>query len=482
MLLKLGAVLLLLVLYHVGSLFSRLVFVYTIQQGTTKFCFRFVFALSTYAFILLLLDASQVSERIKSNFSIQTLRCVLAVDLVLIALFCPFLVVRSLLPNVRLYYFFLVLLACGLVKMLFGASVAAWSWTLSSTQGIPTLFSWDVVSVAVSTTGVVVVGLLSGYAAVTTPLAFVEPLFEHGSGDQARLAVGVLAKRQKHLLELWMLKRQQIARAYGAVSRADGGRDGSNRGSIAAGRRMWNWVANSIYSSVRASGADIAAMETESDGIRAVSMAVFLQMSEMDTLVRSAGSGETWRRRFNALFGLILFTHALVKFLSTVISLLRWGVLAAENAAPHREDTATKVMNFLEAYGLATPHGDGAEQRVVWVSIALNAWMIASAIRGFFLLVFRLTTHIAFISLDTTVTILTAGMGAFFVGQLVLLRLTPSLERESVLYTALREQLPQHGAYCHLNDLVFVVAAALVAMMRRCMFSSSATALCAAAD
>nr|CCC91916.1 conserved hypothetical protein [Trypanosoma congolense IL3000] len=475
MLLKLGAPLLLLWLYHIGSLFSRLVFVHTIEQGSRKICFCLVFALSTYTFILLLADATRFSERVRSDFSTQVFGVALVVNIILVTVLCPLLIARSLFSNVQLHHFLLmVAVLCVVTKVAFGASVIPLHWTFATFQ--------DALTVVISVCGVIAVGLLSGYAAITTPLAFLKPLIDRQSGEHARIALSTLAKRQRHLLGLWISKRRQIAQAYSAASRTIGGSGSEGVRVTDTGRRVWNWITKSIRSTINAGSADIATLEAESNGIQAVSMAVFLQTSELDSLVRSADSGSTWRGWTNALLGLVLMVHTLLKLSFTIISLLRWCVFASDSHKAGREDAATKVMNFLESYGLATAHDDGAEQRVVWVSVALNAWMITTSIRGFFLTVFRLMTRTAFLSLDTTVIILTTGMGAFFIGQMVLLRLTPTLEREGILYGTLREHLPQHTEYCHLNDLVFVGTSFLVAAAQWCIMTPAAAVLSSTAD
>ncbi|KEG06551.1 hypothetical protein DQ04_13381010 [Trypanosoma grayi] len=475
----LAGVLLFLVLCYLGNLFGRLVFVYAIERTTTQLCFVSIFALSTFIFIVGLLDASKMGSLYFSmGFCTHALRLAIVADIVIISVLCPLGILWSFLRSLRLRHFLPLLVGCSLLVVVFGVRapllVLVRRLPGFGVQGDVARISWDAATTGVALLGVLAVGVLSGYAAVTTPAAFIRPLVVKGSGEGARAALGVLAKRQRHLLSLWISKQRHIAEAWGAAAPSVGG----------GKPRVWNWVTKSLRSTVgggglRRGGDDVAKLKAECNGIQAVSMAVFLEMSEMDSLVRSAESGATWRGWADALLGVLLLFHTVLKLVFTIISLLRWGMSSADNptASPLPEDTATRVVNFLETYGLATPHSEGAEQRIVWVSLVLNAWMIMCSIRGFLLTVFRLVmTYTTFLSVDTTVLGLTAGMGAYFVGQMLLLHLSPQLESQSVLFVVRQEQLPMNEMYRHLNDLVFVISSIITVFVVQC-FGSPTTAM-----
>ncbi|EAN89854.1 hypothetical protein C3747_15g402 [Trypanosoma cruzi] len=469
------ALLLFILLCYLGILFGRLVFVYTIERRTTHFCFVVIFALSTLIFSLVLLDASKLGVLIFSvSFSTQALRLALVADLAVISVLCPFCIACLLLHNLHFRRGYLLLICCGLFVLICRDRVLLVEWIRRLSRfSLPwdsAMTVWNAVTTGTALMGVLAVGVLSGYAAVTTPAAFLRPLVVKDSGERARAALGVLAKRQRHLLLLWVKKQCQIAETW---------RGGAPLTSSAdSGGRVWSWMAKSVRGrALVEKGDDIVRLRAENDGIQAVSMAVFLQMSEMDSLVRSAESGATWRGWVNALLGVVLLLHAFLKLLFTTIN-LRWFVFPVSSAPPLSEDTATRVVRLFETYGLATPTGGESDQRIVWVSVFLNAWMIVNSVRGLLLTVFRLvTTYTTFLSVDTTVLGLTVGMGVYFVGQLLLLRLSPTVESESALSTVLEEQLPRSDMYCHLNDLVFVMTSIVTLVAQRCMVPLQAATL-----
>ncbi|KAH9599994.1 Abscisic acid G-protein coupled receptor-like domain [Trypanosoma melophagium] len=467
-------VLLFLGLCYIGTLFGRLVFVYAIERPTTQFCFVVIFALSTFIFTLVLLDASKIASSIFSTgFITHALRYAIIADLTAISLLCPFCILRLLLQNLHLRRFMVLLGTFSILLYLFGSWVPPLRW-LRGLLGFgfhlsPAHTLWDAVSTTVALVGILAVGVLSGYAAVTTPVAFIRPLIVRDSGGGARVALGVLAKRQRHLLSLWTSKQTQIAQAWSTrVPSA------SARGSATL---VWGWVAKSLRSGTgdgnsRWNSENVAKLKAESDGIQAVSTAVFLEMNEMDSLLRSAENGATWRGWAEAFLGVILLLHTLLKLTFTTISLLRWRLSSLATMPHQNEDTATRVVGIFETYGLSVSNSEGTERRVAWVSLTLNAWMIISSIRGFLLTVFRLVTlYTAFLSMDTTVLALTTGMGAYFIGQLLLLRLSPTLETQSVLCEVIQEQLPRREFYRRLNDMVFVIASAVTILVRHSMVS-----------
>lgn len=482
------ALLLFLALCYLGILFGRLAFVYTFERGTTQFCFVAIFALSTFMFSLVLLDASRIDRALFSaNVSIHLLRLAFVIDLAVIAVFSPLCFFRSLVHTLSLRRYIALLIGCGLLLFFFGTWVPLFRSVFSlvgfAVPWDPSTTLWGSITTTIALFGVVAGGVLSGYAAVMTPFAFLRPLVLQRSGERAKVALSVLAKRQSHLLSLWVAKRRQIAEA----SRGAAASSSSSSSVLGSGPRVWRWVTKSLRSAVPGGAfrdrGDVARLRTESDGIRAVSTAVFLQMSEMDSLVRLAESGATWRGWAGALVGAVLLLHALVKLLFTVISLLRWSMSSVFAPASLREDTATRVVRLLETYGLAASHGGVREERIVWVSLVLNTWMILSSIRGFLLTVFRLvTTYTTFLSVDSIALGLTVGMGAYFLGQLLLLRPSPTLEYESVLSTVLQEHLPQSEMYFYLNDFVFVVSSVVTALVQRCIVSSDTTTLYSVAE
>ncbi|RNE96102.1 Golgi pH regulator [Trypanosoma rangeli] len=479
------ALLLFLLLCYLGILFGRLVFVYTIERRTTQFFFVVIFALSTLILSLALLDVSALGGLIFSvRFSTRALHLALAADLAAIAVLCPLCITRLLLHNLHFRCSYVLLIGCGLLLLIFRAWTLSLAW-LQRLSG--SCFSWaaaealwDATAAVVAVIGILAVAALSGYAAVTTPVAFLRPFVVKDSGERARVALGVLGKRQRHLLSLWVAKECQIVEMYhGAPS--------SFRGADAP-TRVWSWMAKSLRSTVRGGALrensdGIARLKAEKDGIQAVSMAVFLQMSEMGSLVRSAESGATWRGLVDALLGVLLLLHAFLKLFFTSINLLRWFVFSDAPAPPVPEDAATRVVRFLETYGLAASQGGEGEQSIVCVSLFLNAWMIVTSIRGLLLAVFRLvTTYATFLSVDTTVLGLTVGMGAYFVGQLLLLRPSPLLESASALGTVLAEQLPRSNMYRHLNDIVFVTTSILTLLAQQYMVPPQTATLHSLAD
>jgi hypothetical protein len=173
----------------------------------------------------------------------------------------------------------------------------------------------------------------------------------------------------------------------------------------------------------------ITKLRDESKGSRFLSLSLYLQLNEVEGMLRDAQRGETWVGRWYACLGAAMAVYSAIKIALTAASL--WYFKAST------QDPVTRAVTLLEnAFILRRRHhtpGSSFSVTAVEVSthvilglaLLVNGWMVLSSIRGALLALFHVTMSFSgsAISRPETVAVgLSMMIGGYFVGQLVLLR------------------------------------------------------------
>lgn len=400
------------------------------------------------------------------------------------------------------------------------------------------VYHWfDVLVANVGTLGVAVVGLLSGYAAVTSPYNYLLSYFYYRKREDVLVqAQQALVKKQRYALTLCGGKVRKLAQeSYESRSSLAPGQDDylydkvshhneqQNRSNGHRTRRG-GWLggilvktkaaAAAAVSSTKATIGSITGVDVGGGGTRrntakerqrlrvdvehAKNLSVFLymKMDEVGYMLKEARRGNTWVGRLFALCGLLLSCYSVIKFGLTVASLYLFRAST--------QDPVTRAISVLEDYcvlpyqthqqrrlqrGEASPMEASfsltaiqvSAQVVIGLAVLVNAWMIASSIRGLLLTIFQATlSFTTLVTADTTAVMFAFLMAVYFVGQLILLRQSlpsPSMSRTApslhdsvgnspnVLHVVLGS-LPLYF-YQRVNDWWFVIGCVVTVVARR---------------
>lgn len=308
--------------------------------------------------------------------------------------------------------------------------------------GVATFFLAGVVH-SIGRLGVVVMGLLAGYAAVMTPYALVAPrLFWRGQQFALRQTLQHLAQRQRYVLaqeaqaRAALAESDYLARRAQAAPRANerGDADNGSRSHTGGGPaacaassgagRPWRWVrgiasaARTALPLRRSHTRSRSAVLAECAGMEYFATSLFVRAHRADALLEVAERGGTWSGTSAALMGALAALYTLLRVAATAVVLLWMPALAA--AGNGAEDALGLLIAHLVDDGGKAP---GASTGVRAASGLLSAWMIAVSVRSLLLLVFQLTRSIraAVVTPDTTAVVLAMFMTVYFLGQLVLL-------------------------------------------------------------
>ncbi|KAG5486171.1 hypothetical protein LSCM1_07289 [Leishmania martiniquensis] len=445
----------------------------------------------------------------------------------------------------------------------------------------------------VATVGVAMIGLLSGYAAITSPYAFLAPYtYWRGHEDELRKAQRNFNKKLCHVLNGYGTAQRQIAalqygvlheewaspafssavspspqRGYSlspsrqapvvpSIGRGDGLRapdhtlyPGSNhigcstQGGLPGGSDLWQsagldhlsapvhiphqhsspgavgWLRQKLSSAAqmmvsRASGslhggcasttsrtssisspalsrqwaaARIQKLRDESAASHYLGLSMYLQLYEVEGMLREAQRGATWVGRWYAGLGVFMAAYSAIKIGLTVASL--WLFKASTR------DPVTQAVTLLENAFILRRRGakggtsfsvtavEVSTHVILALALVVNGWMVMNSVRGALLALFHVTMSFSgsAISRPETIAIgLSMMIGVYFVGQLVMLRsslpgavaspldgVPPSADSApSNVLLAVLGSLPYYY-YQRLNDWCFLVGCGGAIVVRR---------------
>ncbi|GET86029.1 hypothetical protein, conserved [Leishmania tarentolae] len=173
----------------------------------------------------------------------------------------------------------------------------------------------------------------------------------------------------------------------------------------------------------------ISTLRNEAAASRFLSLSMYLQLHEVEGMLREAHRGETLVGRWYAGLGVAMALYSAVKISLTVASL--WLFKAS------KQDPVTQAVTLLEntfilrrrnAEGVASFSVTAVEVSthvILALALVVNGWMVVNSIRGVLLALFHVTMSFSgsAISRPETVAIaLSMMIGVYFIGQLVMLR------------------------------------------------------------
>ncbi|KAK7194486.1 Abscisic acid G-protein coupled receptor [Novymonas esmeraldas] len=180
--------------------------------------------------------------------------------------------------------------------------------------------------------------------------------------------------------------------------------------------------------------ARIVALRAESAASRFLGLSLYLQLHEVEGMLREARRGATWVGRWYASLGVGMALYSVVKVGLTVASL--WLFRSST------QDPVTRAVTLLESAFIlrrSDSHGGGggghhsfsvtavevSAHAILALALVMNAWMVLNAIRGALLALFYLTMSFSGSAIGRPETVavgLSMMVGLYFLGQLVLLR------------------------------------------------------------
>lgn len=345
------------------------------------------------------------------------------------------------------------------------AYIAAWrGLPLSPSITGEVLTIWDVVFGKVAYVGVVGMGVLGGYAAFSTPQAFLMPYLSRNGGEQAVVLLQALSKRQRYLVNLWAQKKRHIAQLHAQVSANEG-----NRSSTSRAASISSWIAGAVARVGGGGQQTIEQLESECSGIEKVSTSIFLQTQDVHQAISVAERGRSFTSRAGALVGVFLSIYAagrvLLITLNVVIDVAFANNVGGSGAGSDSNDggQVPRALSLLLSVVGNNASDGGALTRA---AILFNALTILMSLRGFMLTIFRLTTSYASsVSSRTMIVTFTTCMGAYFIGQVLMLRLQLPNDSHSSLVTIIGA-LPRQP-YQRLNDVCFLASCILAFLLHR---------------
>lgn len=432
-------------LYATGATFMRLIFVHNINSIGSRHLFSIVFTLSGTMFLLVLIDLAGDM----SPFSTETIRLTLSLAmpllLLLSALVAPLLSLNSLLGDfgVRRRWLSVVLSVILLIIVYIFSFKSLPSLETMSEQAqevaqVHTL--WELVLAKASIFGVVLMGLLSGFAAVATPVAYLSPYLVRNTKETAKEVAASLARRQAYVLSTWAQKRSALALAKCSQPQST--------------ETGFKWLKKKIGFG---GSPHVDQLLSECAGFEKVSLSLFLQSQEAETMQVLSDAGKSYKGIIFAFYGVILSLYCIGKTFWTTVNLVlsRFSMV----------DPVTRAIQLLTIFT-----GWEIDVAVSQLALVFNTLMVISAIRGFLIMLFRLTSsYLSAVGGNTTVLFFSAWSGLYFIAMLLLMRLSFPQENRSVI-TEVIGPLP-YTFFHRLYDVIFVVACGITYLIRKVLLT-----------
>lgn len=441
-------------LVAVANTFLELVFIHSVAAvGFAKNCFVASFTLCGLLFVALLLELLGVLPSSVGELVLGT--CVTALVIT----------VTVALPFVTLHAFARHTFGDGWFSRGVAALCIVGAWAgmrvlvspcsstddvalgLISSEALSCTGFLDGVTSRAAFAGVLVVSMLGGYAILSTPVSYVEPLVRWRAVAAAERSVNVLWQRQLHVLRMWSARRTALAIAVAAQS--------NNNKAVASNGGIFGRLRTALADSPSSSAASLA---VECSGYAQVSGGVFLAAQEAAERSTHTANIRSARGAIFGLYGVILAGYCVVKLLVTTVNL----VLGRFSSV----DPVTRALTLLGVFA-----GSDMQQQVAGstsletLALVFNTVMILSAIRGFLLLVFRLTCNNRAVTPEASLLVLSLSMSLYFLGTATLLRLSLPPDYRPQLMRALGA-LP-FRYYHWYNDVGMLISAAVTAGILR---------------
>lgn len=212
------------------------------------------------------------------------------------------------------------------------------------------------------------------------------------------------------------------------------------------------WVTNTLTGSGEPKKTQLLA---EVDGMSRVSLSLFMQISDAEEALRHAEAGKSMKGVAFASLGGILSIYCITKMLLTSANLIMW-----------RFTTTDPVTRFFQLLSMFGGFDVDSSTVITRIALAFNATVILSAMRGFLVTTFRVTTqYMSAVGANTTVLFFSLCMGLYFIAVLLLMRLSLPEQNRSVL-TEVIGQLPFYY-YHRLNDVCFILSCVVTYVIHR---------------
>ncbi|CAD2222136.1 The Golgi pH Regulator (GPHR) Family N-terminal/Abscisic acid G-protein coupled receptor, putative [Angomonas deanei] len=330
-----------------------------------------------------------------------------------------------------------------------------------------------IVSANVGVIGVAVMGLLSGYAGITSPLQAIVPfLYWRGKVDRLRQSAHTLARRQRYVLGMYSKSQRSAAQQHyeHAASRNREGREGGDGEQPHAEKNkkgLLGWVQRAWRGSGEVS---LASLYAEAEATQYLGISLSLQSSELQGVIAEAERGGTLLGLLNFLWGAALLVYTVVKIVFTAYSLY---------AARQSEENI--VYQLIARWG-----GEGTGI-ILLVPMLVNAWLVCMSIRSLLLLFFQVTLSLgsAVVTADTTAVLLALCMSVYSIGLLVMLRQSlpdvteglsenPNAHHVSHVLLTTFGHLPVYY-YQRLNEWCFMIGCGVTIVARKFFFGDPAS-------
>ncbi|CUF93516.1 transmembrane protein, putative [Bodo saltans] len=348
--------------------------------------------------------------------------------------------------------------------------IAAWrGFPVSSVNTSTELILTEILLGKVAYIGVAGMGVLGGYAAFSTPQAFLMPYLSRHGGEQAVTLLQALNKRQRYLLNLWAQKKRQIAQLQVQSLPTE-----SDRPAVSRASAISSWIAGAVARVGGGGQQTVDQLENECNGIEKVSMSIFLQTQDVHQAISVAERGRTLSSRIWAVAGVFLSIFATGRILLIAINVVVVDMFlgGVENNALSSDSgmegsqlprVLSLLLNFI---GNSTDGGGGGTAALTRAAVFFNALTILISLRGFMLTIFRLTTSYASsVSSKTMIVAFTSCMGAYFIGQVLMLRLQLPSDSHSSLISIIGPL--SRSPYQRLNDVCFLASCVLSFVLHR---------------
>lgn len=340
----------------------------------------------------------------------------------------------------------------------------------SSDQKLALLSFSELLLAKVAYSGVAGMGILGGYAAFSTPQAFLLPYLSRHGGEQAATMLQALNKRQRYLLNLWAQKKRQIAQLQHQAAQQE---EGATVGGKSRAALISSWIAGAVARVGGGGQQTVDQLLSECEGIEKVSLSIFLQTQDVNQTISIAERGKSLASRIGAVVGVFLSIFATGKMILIAANVVVDVFLSASGAAMLKDGEGganlPRVLSLLLSVIGNTSEGVNVVQGPVGLTRAavfFNALTILISLRGFLLTVFRLTTSYASsVSSKSMIVVFTSCMGAYFIGQVLMLRLQLPSESHSVLVEMIGP-LPRLR-YQRVNDVCFLGSCVLSFLLHR---------------
>jgi hypothetical protein len=455
---------LLLLFTHAGTVFASLIFVQDVSAIFERHIFSASFGVALVCFTTVFVESFGLSV-LSRDGAVFTVRCGLAVLLVVSCAAVPTLSFNHFLRS------FSRLRGCASVRWPAAAAFAGTSVVVAfralpavHVAGTPTFsdFSAHWVEIGVGKLGycgVTVMSVLAGFAAVTTPASFLVPYILRSKVDTLQQTVAVMTKRQKVLANLWLSKQRFVSERWASKRAVEQNQQHRHK--------SFTQRVASVFSSNEDSA--LAATEQECRGLQTMCVNNFLVLSEVCEALRVAQAGHSVSSKVGALFGIFLSVFAGAKVLQVFVSL---GLAAAQRAG--LMDTRNDVAESPGASGQGSEPASWLVELLIGshamrrIAALLNAFMMITAIRGFLLVIFRLSNRYVTISASLTVLLFSFAMCAFFVAQLLMMRQRMSEGEEvGVLWQALEGSKADATGHVRLHNACFAISFVATLVVRR---------------